>query len=231
MASRDVGACAYGKIVVIEDHGIRTYQASAGGEAVPVFCGNSTAAALACLGDGDIRTSVHGPTAAPYAVAARIDGDTVAQSWTIPPWRVEQRSWRGCVVLLLACLNRYAIVLGRLPDGEDPEAARRELLGATPAGKLAVIVAGEAEPIVEFYNSNGRHGGAPLTGVLTLALAAHSLPWLSRHFPDGWLAYGDAEARRRIRLPRVAPGACGRAAIDMPQISVRFAPLLAELAA
>jgi hypothetical protein len=214
------GACAYGKIVVLAKDGIFTFQATTAGDTVPAFCGNSTAAAVSYLGGkAPIRATVHGT--ASYEVSARTRFGVVAQEWLVPAQAVAQRTWRGRQVLLLPTLNDYALVLGELPQGVCPEAVRRELLGA--AGKLAVIGTGR-NPIVEFYNSNGKHGGAPQTGLASIALAARALPWLNASFPDGQLTYLTEDGPRRAPLTAVSESACGRISITMPAVSVSLNP-------
>lgn len=232
MANSNPGACAFGKIVVLGHDGIFTYQATPSGEVVAVFCGNSTAAAIGYLGvDGAISTKVHGAAGACYDVSAKIDGDAVAQSWVVPSGAVEERSWRGCRVLFLRTMNDYAIVLGALPSNVDPDVARHELLGATHAGKLAVVGGSGAGSVVEFYNSNGRHGAVPQTGIASIALAARAIPWLGDFFPDDHLTYLTGGGPMRARLPEIADTPGGEFSIALPRITVSLTPLAMELVA
>ena len=227
-ANRDASACAYGKVAIIGPGGISTFQTNVKGDVSPVFCGNSTAAAIGRLGvAGDMVTKVHGVALEPYEVAAHADGDRVTQTWMVPPAPVEERSWRGRTVLLIRALNDYAILLGPLPSGISPEAARRELLGPDHASKLAVIDAAAEIPVVAFYNSNGKHGGAPQTGVATIALAARSVPWLDRLFADGSLTYSMQDGARTCPLPAMS-AAGDRLAVVMPCVAVSLIPLALE---
>jgi hypothetical protein len=226
LAGRNADACAYGKVVVIGRHGVFTFQATPDGATAPVFCGNSTAAALGSLGAvGSIRTQVHGAAGQPYEVSARVDGGAIAQTWKVPAATPDERAWRGCRVLFLPALNDYALVFGDLPAGTSPEDARRELLGGDPACKLAIVGGGAGDATVTFYNSNGRHGGAPQTGLATIALATRSVPWLADFFPDGVVTYPAAGGPRQAALPATAPAGHGTIAVDMPTVAVDLAPL------
>lgn len=232
LANDHPGSCAFGKIAVLAVEGIFTFQAGHEKASCPVFCGNSTAAAIACLNDGgELRSALHGMACAPYEVSARIVGDTVSQSWILPPGRVAEHRWRGRTVLLLKALNDYAVVLGDLPDGLHPEAARRELLGAGIGGKLAVVADEGDGPVVRFFNSNGRHGAVPQTGIASLALGARASGRLRSCFPDGELSYILDGETCRSRLPEVAEAPCGKVEVRMPDIDVTLSPLLRDLAA
>lgn len=228
LAGRNAASCAYGKVVVIGRHGISTFQATPDGATAPVFCGNSTAAAIGYLGGGKHRTMVYGVADGPYEVSARIYGATIAQIWLVPAASPEERSWRGCRVVFLPALNDYALVFGELPAGVSPEAARCELLGPDPACKLAIVSGSGPDAVVEFHNSNGRHGGAPQTGLATIALATRSVPWLKDLFADGFVTYPSQAGPRQAGLPATSPAAGGRIAVEMPTVAVELVPLAME---
>lgn len=228
LAGRNADACAYGKVVVLGRQGIFTFQATPDGGTAPVFCGNSTAAAIGCLGGGKQRATVYGVADMPYEVAARIEGGAINQTWMVPATSPEEQTWRGCRVVFLPALNDYALVFGDLPSGIEPEAARCELLGADPACKLAIVSGSGADAVVEFHNSNGRHGGAPQTGLATIALATRSVPWLENFFPGGIVTYRSQAGTRRAALPATSPTAAGRMSVEMPTVAVDLTPLAME---
>ncbi len=231
-ANRHPDACAFGKIAVLTREGIFTFQALSEGETVPVFCGNSTAAAIKCLSDSsEIHAALHGMAGISYRARARIEGNTVTQTWTLPREAAEKLEWRGCRVLRLRTLNDYAIVLGRLPEGVDPNAARIELLGPCAAGKLAIVDLSVDGPIVEFHNSNGMHGAVPQTGLATIALAARSTGWLRDIFSNGRIRYRTRTGPRQMSMPGIAQDASGGLALSMRGIAVSLTPLITELAA
>ena len=231
-ANQHPDACAYGKIAVVAGDGIHTFQATSEGFAIPVFCGNSTAAAIKCLGGrGDIQTVLHGADGGRYRVAARIEGDTVLQTWTLAAGVAEERQWRGRSVLILRTFNDYAIVPDDLPDGMSAEAARIELLGPTDGGKLAIVKRSQPEPIVEFYNANGRHGAAPQTGLATIALGARSIDWLRDVFSSGQIAYETRAGLRRAAMPRITDSSCGGLSLGLRGITVNLTRLPMGLAA
>lgn len=231
-ANSHPGACAWGKIAVLASDGIHTFQATADGQVLPVFCGNSTAAAIARLaGEGDVRTRLHGPSPLPYEVNAHAGDAGVRQAWTLPPGLVEERMWRGRQVICARAFNDYAIVIGDLPDGLSAEEARRELLGCLHAGKLAIVAGAKGSMVVEFHNANGRHGAVPQTGAATIALAARTTVALADCFPDNRLTYLTGEGLRSAALPAIVPVGEGTMALEMPRIAVKLAPHIAELAA
>ena len=232
LANDHPGVCAFGKIAVLTDEGIHTFQVGRQGENSGVFCGNSTAAALACLiGDGEMRTALFGMADAPYEVSAQMIDGTIAQTWTLPACPIDERDWRGRRAVALRALNNYVMVLGDLPPGICPEAARHELLGPGVGGKLAVITDEAEAATVHFYNSNGRHGAVPQTGIASIALAAREIGWLGERFADGFLTYiADGEAHRAA-LPSITNGEDGRLHLRMPEIEVLLSPLARELAA
>lgn len=232
LANDHPGVCAFGKIALLADEGIHTFQINRHGEHGVVFCGNSTAAALACLnGNGELRTALFGMADAPYEVAAQSAGGAIAQTWTLPASRIEERDWRGRRTLALHALNHYVLILGDLPAGICPEAARQELLGPSVGGKLAVISDDEDAATVHFYNSNGRHGAVPQTGIASVALAAREIGWLAQRFADGFLTYIADGEPRRAALPPIVDAEDGRLRLRMPDIEVVLSPLVRDLAA
>lgn len=208
-------AIAFGKIAVVRGDGIAVVQTNLSGASAPVFCGNATAAALSFLcKDGSYRSNVVAGDKT-YEVRARINARGVTQTWMLPRTRVIERSWRERRVLLVDALNPYALIIGTLPDGIAPEAARHELLGDTLAAKLAVIT----QHTIEFYNTNGRHGAAPQTGIASMALAARLVPW----FAEQMLGMPS--------LPAITEMKDGRLAIAMPSVMVELKSLALPVAA
>lgn len=229
MARAFPAACAYGKIAVVAPDGIHTFQAGARGQTIPVFCGNSTAAALVSMQqDGEIVSAVHGLAKAPYKVCASTFGGTATQSWTLPDCAIEEREWQARRVLVVRALNDYALVVGDLPSGIEPDDARREILGTALGGKLALIANRDGPPTVEFHNANGRHGAVPQTGLATIALAARHLPWLGEMFASGELVYQTRRGTRTAMLPAIVQSSCGGLQFEMPTIAVKLKALVTE---
>jgi hypothetical protein len=232
LANDHAGACAFGKIAVLAAEGVLTFQATASGKVWPAFCGNSTAAAIACLGARRHRQiALHGFGSLSYKVSAHRTGKGIVQTWLLPGSRISERRWRGRAVALLQALNSYAIVFGDLPAGISPEVARHELLGPSDSGKLAVISSGPDGTMVRFYNSNGRHGAVPQTGIASIALAARSVGWLGECFADGHIRYFNGDGIRSEPLPLVAEERSGQLSVTLAGIEVTLSPLLGCLAA
>ena len=208
-------ARAFGKIAVLRQDGIAVYQAGPTDSTAPVFCGNATAAALRFMRDNGSLSSTIVGAGANHEARARVSASSVAQSWLVPVPVVEERIWRDQRVLLLDTLNSYALIVGRLPEGVDADAARHDLVGAGLATKLAVI----SPHMIEFYNANGRHGAAPQTGLATMALAARAVPWFAE------LLLGMPS------LPPITQTKDGRLAIEMPAVTVELRELALPQAA
>jgi hypothetical protein len=225
-------ACAFGKIAVIAADGIHSFQVMPDGRISPVFCGNSTAAAIRSLGlTADHVSRVHGPGAITYPLLARATGDTISQNWTVPPPIPEQIIWRGRRVVLIRTLNDYAIVLGDLAGQASPHSAREELLGLLGSAKLAVVEPQADAPLVRFYNANGRHGAAPQTGLGSIALAAAQIDWLGEMFAPGQVSFMTSEGMRTTRLPALRSLASGAIELSLDPIAVEIAALDAMAAA
>ena len=208
-------AIAFGKVAVIRKNGISVTQTNLLGVSAQAFCGNATAAALTALcKEGVCRTTVSAGDKS-YEVRAEVKAGSVTQNWLLPPTRVVERSWRERRVLLVDMLNPYALIIGTLPDGISAEAARRELLGDSLAAKLAVI----SHHTIEFYNANGRHGGAPQTGIASMALATRVVPWFAEQMLGA------------PSLPAIKETKDGRLAIAMPRVTVELSALALGVAA
>jgi hypothetical protein len=175
--------------------------------------------------------AVHGPAASPYRVSARIEEDRVRQDWSLPQGEIAERDWRGQPFVAIGALNEYAILRGNLPDGVSAETAQNELLGSAPTGKLAVVGENAGGRIVAFYNSNGRHGAVPQTGLASIALAARSVGWLDNCFPDKRLTYQTRSGPRTVQLPAIEAEGDGTVRFAMPAIAVTLSPMLEDLAA
>lgn len=224
------GAYAFGKIAILAGDGIHTFQATADGEVESAFCGNSTAAAIRAMQtEGPLKASLYGTATEPYGLSARVAGDLVEQTWLFPAPAVHTRDWQGRKVITLRSVNDYAILFGNLPDGMSAQAAREELVGSSPATKLAVVAETGDQPLVEFYNSNGRHGSAPLTGLAAIALAARSLPWVQSCFPTGELKCNAASGERSVSLPVIGSSSQDQVSLEFGQVAVSLEPVLAKV--
>jgi hypothetical protein len=232
LANADRQACAYGKIAVIADDGIHAFQVMHDGRQSPAFCGNSTAAAIACMDlASDLLTRVHGPSSNAYSVSARASRDGVSQAWFLQQPVVEEIDWCDRKVLLVRALNDYAIVVGELPDSHCPEQARTQLLGQAGCGKLAVVETGVHAPMVRFFNTNGQHGAAPQTGLASIALAAMTVDWFGEAFADRRVGFMTRNGLRTVGLPVLRKAGMGLHELEIAPITVEVSPLASVIAA
>ena len=226
LAAHRPDAAAYGKVAIVRPDGISVYQADCARGVAPVFCGNATAAAMRFVNaDGESRNAVLGAAGVDYEVSARINGRAVAQTWIVPQPIVEERVWRGRRALIVELLNRYAVLVGPLPEGISAETARLELLGPGLTSKLAVITGASGAPSVEFYNANGRHGAVPHTGLATVALGVRFVPWFADLIGDTRIEYRARGGPAWVDLPAVSTIRDDRLAISMPTVAVDLCEL------
>lgn len=223
--------CAFGKIALLTEDGIETFQVTGEGKLTAAFCGNSTAAAIAYSGGLPGTVCVKGPSCEPYEVTARIADGAVHQTWLVPDSPAMNLVWNGCRTILLNCLNDYAIIEGSLPERITPEQARRELFGDQTGAKVAIVQGAQSRPEVEFYNSNGRHGAAPQTGLASIALAARHGGWLADRFSSGMVSFQADGETRCVALPTIFEKSTQRLLFEMSPIRVTLSPVTRILAA
>jgi hypothetical protein len=221
LAYHNPAATAAGKVAAIVGREVQVFQVQPGRRAACAWCGNAIAAAAQNLGRNHITFSALGPGGARAEVEALVAGFQVHQAWTMPPARARDVSAWGMQAAMIAALNDYAIVLGPLPAPEEADLLRQRLAGKSVAAKLVVVTPAEAAPLVTFYNANGRHGAAPLTGLATLALATRDLPWLRAAIGDGHVIYETRAGLRLEPLPLIDEVAGGRVQFSLPPVSVQ----------
>lgn len=214
LSNEQPAACAHGKIVVLLQNGVHTYQSMPDGRVLPAFCGNSTAAALRLMGS-QTALAVHGPASQQRLVDATLSRNTVLQSWISPAPAIETRRWRGRNVLIVRVFNDYAILSGKLPSDVDAATALHEIFGPFGCPKLVVLEPGPS-PLGAFYNTNGRHGGAPQTGLASLAVLARFNTWVKGLVANGTIAIEREGRRETILLPDVARHSSGGLRVRMP---------------
>jgi len=232
LANADTQACAYGKIAAIADDGIQAFQVMPDGRLSPAFCGNSTAAAIACIDlSSDLITRVPGPGSNAYSISATMRDGAVGQTWFLPQPVVEEIDWQGRRVVLVRALNDYAIVMDRLPEGVCPDEARTQLLGQAGCGKLAIVESAAEAPLVRFFNSNGQHGAAPQTGLASIALAAMAVDWFGQAFLGRRISFMTKAGLRTVDLPGLRKAGHGTQEVEFAPIAVDLTPFAGEVAA
>lgn len=185
------GASAHGKVFLLQDpreHAqpdfacFQTTPAAAG----RVYCGNSIAAAGAfCPSlldrsqDLSLNVIADGPAFRADTHAVPVGEDwQVEQSWTLSGRpTLQEIGWRGGKAVRCTGINEYLVIPHH---GLNPGDIDGWVSSAGPADRLAVIDPSSDPPRVTFYNPNGRHGAAPQTGLVALALAAQEVPWVGQ---------------------------------------------------
>lgn len=166
------------------------YQVKAN-EAMPVFCGNSLAAACAILRaelhSSEIGLSAYcGNRSMKVSANSQIVDDSriyIEQKWSFD-WVLESvdLELKGAPAVACSAFNDYLVIRGPV-NVEDALALLRCHFHSSPiVQKLAIIepACHEALPVLKFYTCNGQHGAAPQTGLAVLALLALQKPWLAR---------------------------------------------------
>ena len=196
-------------------------------------CGNATGATAAMLAHyfdtSEVRQKLEVP-------GGQLEVFSLVTCTENGSWRVRQ-SWRGIrldvrpttlagrdVAVCTGTLNDYLIV--RLPAADLETFDLPEVLALWQEAKrfgfdnplqarLVAIAPGNARPFTKFYTCGRNHPGAPLTGLATLALAAHQVDWL-----PALLERGEIEHRRGVdELPPIKGTATGKE-IHFPTIDV-----------
>lgn len=225
LAHHNPASAAGGKVAVLVGREVQVFQVQRDRPAARAWCGNAVAAAAMSFGRQHINLMVLGPNETMAEVEARVSGAKVRQTWTLPVSEARDLRWRGTRAAVITALNDYAIVLGPIAGAEDAELLRRRMAGDGLTAKLVVVTPGEGATFVEFFNSNGRHGAIPLTGLATLALAERDLPWLREALGAGRVAYRTPGGVRVETLPAIEPVAAGRVRFALPGVEVRTFPL------
>lgn len=225
-AHHNMNATARGKWANIREGRGDVFQLGLDGAIARAACGHATAALAIALGQASFR--VEGPAGRVIDVAARVTGSCVSQTWLLNKADIAQVTWRGRPVVRIDALNSYAIVGGDLPPGMSPEQARQELVGDALATKLVLISGSTEGAFAQFFNSNGAHGAAPMTGLASLAIARSRIPWLADLLVDGRIRYRAGDRILTDFLPLAEEVAGGRVRITLPSTEVTFRPALTE---
>jgi hypothetical protein len=222
-------ACASGKIVFTDHtkHSVRVFQTGKR-NTTSVACGNGTAAGAVVLARGGKTTQfMVGCEQCFLAAEARIDRAErlfhVQQDWVLPrDWEFEEiclpDGWRALRVR--GPLNHYLLI--DAPADYDPRPGLAAALGDDSlAARAAVIsrIAGRSR--VRFYSLERAHGGAPQTGLITLALAVHQVQWVQDILPDfcvehplGCEPLPELQFRRQSILCRLPPVLVGLGSLN-----------------
>lgn len=225
-AHHNINATARGKWANIRAAGGDVFQLGLDGAIARAACGHATAALAIGLGQASFR--VEGPAGRVVDVAARANGSCVSQIWLLDKGDIAQVTWHGRPVVRINALNSYAIVGGDLPPGISPEQARQELCGDALTTKLMLITGSTEGAFAQFFNSNGAHGSAPMTGLASLEIARSRIPWLADLLVDGRISYRSGDRIRTDLLPLAEEAAGDRVRITLPSTEVTFRPVLTE---
>jgi hypothetical protein len=219
------GASACGKIVIVGRDGALVLQARPAAVPELVWCGNA-AAPIGVLPTSNGRdVKLLGPAGQSAVCSFSTAGGEVHQFWTIASPTVSEDQWRGRTVLRCRALNDYAVVLDSLPPDVTPEEARRALVGTAAGAKLAVIARQcDGPPSVAFYNACGPHGAAPMTGLATLAIMAHSSSLASLVIDR--VSFVTKSGTVVVPLPAVDINPGGSVTVSMPAVDVVLSPTL-----
>jgi hypothetical protein len=180
-------ACATGKMVIADqiERSVRVFQTGRR-QSSQVACGNGVAAGAVLLArhrlgqtipfqvgweNGLLRAEAH---------VTQVDRlFHVTQRWELG------QSWTFDTVMLLGSLRALRVrglnpyLLVEAPAGFDPRPLLAQALDDDSlAVRAAVITPRRTTPLVRFYSLERAHGGAPQTGLVTLAVAARTVGWM-----------------------------------------------------
>ena len=218
-------AAARGKVAVLGAGELCVLQASRHGNLTPAFCGNATAAAILLSNKSSGELRLEGPGGSRITSAFRRDGQTISQTWLLPSVQVSDFTWHGRYCARVCGLNSYVVITGGLPVGMDAETCREQLKKNQPNSKLAVFGHGAAQNHVAFFNVSGQHGAAPMTGLASLAVAAHALPQFAARINAPAITYQTASGLETHLLSTVSRAGDDRLRIALPDVEASISPL------
>lgn len=223
-------AAARGKVAVLAADGLLVLQADAHGGLRPALCGNATAAAVLMLPQPRGQLTLIAPNGSRCIAEFSRSGGFVTQNWLIAAPTVAAFTWRGRTCVRIEGLNSYVVVTGDLPDDLPPEDCMAELTSGRPNAKMAVLARGATRAEVVFYNTSGRHGAAPFTGLANLAIAARVVPEVTRELNGPTVTFQTAQGPETRPMPRIEPAPGGFLRVALPKVEARLTPLLREVA-
>lgn len=218
-------AAARGKLAIHGGGELCVLQASPHGDLTPAYCGNATAAValVQTCASGELKLAA--PGGGQVTVKYRCTGSLVTQSWLIPSMTVKGFTWRNRRCFRVRGLNAYTVVTGGLPVGVSAETCRTQLAAGHPNAKLAVLGEGAERNHVAFFNASGRHGAAPMTGLASLAVAAHASPEFAARLGGRAVTYQTATGIEDYILPGIGVTEDGRLQIALPDVEAFISPL------
>ncbi len=225
MALARTDAAARGKVAVLGDRELRVLQADGDGQLQLALCGNATAAAILVSNKSDGELEVEGPGGSRITSAFHRAGNTISQSWLLPSMQVSDFTWRGRRCARVSGLNSYFVICGGLPVGMAAETCRLQLAEGQLNAKLAVFGHGAAQNHVVFFNASGQHGAAPMTGLASIAVAAHALPHFATRISAPIITYQTVLGSVTYALPPVGRAEDGRLLIALPDVEAYVSPL------
>lgn len=158
---------ARGKVVVVDDRTKTLFveQISTNRDPQLVACGH--ASAVGCLLLAPSPMSIHLPRGTVHASVAISDDHEIQAVWTLPPASIHEIICGGVRVLQLNGLNTYRVI--------GPQTPPHVLVALERWVRLAsdhkLVVLGHDGATADFRNADGTHNSAPLTGLITLAVA------------------------------------------------------------
>lgn len=216
---------ARGKVVFIRERNgyseVYCYQTK-GRDASPTICGNAAAAAARLLAKKtnmpNVEFSLKATEVEVKVLATVGDCGCVSQEWlintsaTCEEFVVADRRTVSCNFL-----NPYLLLEGSVSERSAALLASvADRFGANLNNKYALIDSSGSIPQVRFFGCNGVHGAAPLSGIVTLALAAQRVEWIRRAFAGGMF-----EHPMGIELlPEVSAVTTNQALLVLPEIEV-----------
>lgn len=187
-----------------------------------VFCGNCAA------GGSAVMTLITGQTDHAFDVVSKeatLKGTAkvarkgrrfaVEQNWGLDfTPQIEVKKVGGFDAVECSFLLPYQVV--RAPKGTDVSEiyAAFEKRNGIQSKVLVLDANASPHPSAHFYNSNGRHGAAPLTGLVTLAFLRTQIDWIADAVKGGTIetpssieevpdARGDGKGGTLIKMPNL----------------------------
>lgn len=222
-------AAARGKVALLGATEVCVLQAGQRGALRTALCGNAVAAAALVLNVPEGRLRLNTTDARDLTVEFHRSSSSIDQSWLVPGMTVAEFTWRNRRCFRVAGLNSYTLMTGGLPVGMTAETCWKQTANGQPNAKLAVFGQEAGQNHVVFYNASGRHGAAPMTGLASVAVAAHASRRFAAILGGQDITYQTAGDLETVNLPEIGYAKDGRLRIDMPRIDAFVTPLAQEV--
>ncbi len=220
-------ASASGKLLLVGNDGVATWQMHPGRSPEVAFCGQATLAVAAAIGRRFAAFDLMGPRGRRARVVQQREGTFVNQRWHLEDFPVFQACWSDRIFAKAPALNDIVVMLG-LPNGVSAAEARREIFPIDRLTNKLVVVERQdhGPPRVVTETAAGQHGAIPASVVATLSALSRRSVWFHSVLKEGVIVHPSKSGDVQLVLPEVHETEHDGLSIELPGADVFLTPLL-----